>query len=298
MIRAAKKLRNGLSEHRKLKGRIRRIETPYEKISPAKYPNEKRRLQYELLKIQQDVVKNKRRLAIVFEGRDAAGKGATIKRFVEHMMPRHYRIVEMGVPTPVESKNWFRRYTAHMPGMGEIVFFDRSWYTRALVHSTMGYCTKSQYRYFMNKVLKWEENLLGQGIEIVKFYLSVDIETQLVRFNERMKDPLKFWKLSSHDLKARKKWEHFSEYKEQMFSRTSSENLPWVVINSNSKREAALTCMLYLVRLNRANFVPLTDELMDTEYGIEFKGVSFKGLSAKQYAILAGLIDQEKYTNE
>lgn len=235
---SAKKVRNGLSGRRRFKGRIRRIENPYENLSPADYPNEKRRLQYELLKIQQDVAKHGRRLAVVFEGRDAAaGKGAKIKRFVEHMMLRHYRIVELGVPTDSESKNWLRRYMAHMPRKGDIVFFDRPWYTRALVHPMMGYCTKSQYRYFMDKVLKWEEDILNQGIEIVKFYLSVDIKTQLVRFNERMKDPLKFWKLSPHDLKARKKWEHFSRYKEQMFQHTSSELLPWVVINSNSKRE-------------------------------------------------------------
>ncbi|QMU55930.1 MAG: polyphosphate kinase [Candidatus Mycalebacterium zealandia] len=294
---SARKVKNGLSEHKKFKGIVRRIETVYENISPAKYPNEKRRLQYELLKIQQDVVKHGRRLAIVFEGRDAAGKGSTIKRFTEHMMPRHYRIVELGVPTPKESKNWLRRYMEHMPCKGEIVFFDRSWYTRALVHSTMGYCTKAQYRYFMENVLKWEEGLFDRGIEVVKFYLSVDIKTQLVRFNERMKDPLKFWKLSPHDLKARNKWARFSRYKEQMFQRTSSEDLPWVVINSNSKREAALTCMLYLARLNGADFTPLTGELMETEYEIDFKGVNFKGLTARQYAVIAGLIEQEKHAD-
>ena len=270
--------------------RPRTVETPYTGIAPSAYQIEKRRLQYELLKIQQDVMKKGRRLAILFEGRDAAGKGSTIRRCVEHMMPRHYRVVELGVPTPRESKNWFRRYKKHLPGPGEIVFFDRSWYTRALVEPTMGYCTGSQYKYFIKKVLEWEESLLGEGVEIVKFYLSVDIETQLIRFNERIKDPLKFWKLSKNDLKARKKWERFSAYKEQMFSRTSSERLPWVVVNSNSKNEAALTCMLYLTYLNNTGFVPLTGEMVDTYYEIELDGVAFKGLSAKQYAVIASLI--------
>lgn len=288
-MRGAGKVRNGIAKPVKPRGRIRRIETPYGGVSASEYQVEKRRLQYELLKIQQRVAACRRRVAVVFEGRDAAGKGSTIKRFAEHLMPRHYKIVELGVPSAKESRNWFRRYEAHMPEEGEIVFFDRSWYTRALVEPTMGYCSKSRYRYFMNRVLKWEEDLVRSGVEIVKFYLSVDIKTQLIRFNERMNDPLKFWKLSENDLKARKKWERFSNYKEQMFARTSSELLPWVIVNSNSKREAALTCMLYMVRLNGAEFVPLTGEMVDTEYEIELKGVSFKGLSAKQYAVIAGL---------
>ncbi len=294
-MKDAKKIKNGLAKPGPLKGRVRRIETPYGGIGAAEYQIEKRRLQYELLKIQQEVIRDKRRLVIVFEGRDAAGKGSTIRRFVEHMMPKHYKIVELGIPTPKESKNWLRRYMVHMPREQEIVFFGRSWYTRALVEPTMGYCSKSQYRYFMKNVLNWEENLIQNGVEVVKFYLSVNIKTQLIRFNERMNDPLKFWKLSENDLKVRKKWERFSKYKEQMFARTSSERSPWVVVNSNSKREAVLTCMLYLTRLNGAKFVPLTGEMMETEYEIEFRGVTFKGLSAKQYAVIAGLAEQEKH---
>jgi len=274
---------------RRKKGQERIIDTPYAGIISSEYQIEKRRLQYELLKIQQDVVKRNRRLAILFEGRDAAGKGATIKRFTEYLMPKHYRIVQLGVPTPKESKNWFHRYEKELPTEQEIVFLDRSWYNRALVEPTMGYCSESQYKYFMNKVLKWEEDHMRGGLEIVKFYLSVDIKTQLIRFNQRMRDPLKFWKISENDLKARKKWQRFSAYKEQMFSRTSSELSPWVVVNSNSKREAVLTCMLYLTSLNNKDFAPLTGELMQTGYEISLKGVVFKGLSAKQYAVIASL---------
>ena len=284
-------IKNGCAGVRKSgKSKARAPDTPYTGITAPTYQVEKRRLQYELLKIQQDVVKKGRRLAILFEGRDAAGKGSTIKRCVEHLMPMHYKVVELGVPTPQESKNWFRRYKKHLPAPGEMVFFDRSWYTRALVEPTMGYCTEAQYKYFIKKVLGWEESLLREGFEIVKFYLSVDIETQLIRFNERIKDPLKFWKLSKNDLKARKKWERFSAYKEQMFSRTSSGRLPWVVVNSNSKNEAVLTCMLYLTYLNKTGFVPLTGEMVETRYDIELDGVAFKGLSAKQYAVMANLI--------
>ena len=154
--------------------------------------------------------------------------------------------------------------------------------TRALIEPTMGYCSESQYKYFMSQVLNWEGNLTRQGIEIVKLYLSINNETQLVRFTERMNDPLKFWKLSENDLKVHKKWKHFSKYKEQMFSRTSSKLLPWVVINSSSKREAVLTCMFYLARLNKVKFTPLTGEMVETDYEIEFMGGTFKGLSAKQ----------------
>jgi len=223
-----RKHRADWAEPWKPKERIRRIKTPYQGISPTAYQVEKRRLQYALLQLQQEVVSYNRRIALVFEGRDAAGKGSTIKRFVEHMMPKYYRIVELGVPTRQESKNWLRRYAVHMPQPCEIVFFDRSWYTRALLEPTMGYCSSSQYKYFVKRALKWEEQFVQRGVEIVKFYLSVDTETQLIRFHERMNDPLKFWKLSENDLKARKKWEVFSKYKEQMFAHTSSELLPWV----------------------------------------------------------------------
>ncbi len=280
-----------MTKTKKPKGTVSRLATPYRKIRAVSYQIEKRRLQYELLRWQQNVVRKGRRVAIVFEGRDAAGKGATIKRCVEHMMPRHYRVVELGVPSDRESKNWFRRYQIHMPRQGEIVFFDRSWYTRALIEPTMGYCSKSQYTYFMKKVVDWEENLVEQGTDVVKFYLSVNLETQLIRFNRRLHDPLKYWKISENDLKAQRKWERFSKYKEQMFARTSSAHLPWVVVNSNSKREAALTCMLHLVRHNKMAFVPLTGEMVETDYEFELHGVKFKGLSAQQYAVMAGLAE-------
>ena len=169
------------------------------------------------------------------------------------------------------------------------MFFDRSWYTRALTEPTLGYCTESQYKYFMGNVLDWEKKLMKQGLELVKFYLSVDIETQLVRFHKKTERPSEVLEDFLTDFKVRRQWERFSMYKEQMFARTSSKSSPWVIVNSNLKRQSILTCMLYLVNLNRKAFVPLTGEMMATDYEIELQGVKFKALSAKQYAVLSGL---------
>ena len=173
-------------------GEYKKIKNPYTGISVKDYNVEKRRLQIELLNIQQDVVKNKRKLCITFDGRDAAGKGSTILRFTENLMPQHYRVVALGIPTKNESKFWFRRYEKHLPKKGEVVFFDRSWYNRATIEPTMGYCSEKQYKSFMDKVLSWEHKLIADGLELMKFYLSVDKEHQLGRFQARLSDPLKF----------------------------------------------------------------------------------------------------------
>lgn len=270
--------------------KIKAIETPYKDIDAQAYKNEKKRLQIELLKIQQAVLKQGLRLAIVFEGRDAAGKGSTIKRFTENLMPAHYDVIELGVPTAKESKNWFHRYQKHMPKPGGITFFDRSWYSRALIEPTMGYCSQSQYRYFMNKVLKWEHKHLDDGLLLVKFYLSVNEDTQLYRFEHRLSSPLTYWKLSDNDFKARKKWAMFTRYKEQMFQHSSSKRSPWVVINSNVKKEARLTAMLYLVRhLGNKAFVPLTGEKINQLFDVTINGVLFKNLNLRQLAVLERL---------
>ena len=185
----------------------------YDNVDFATYQKEKKRLQVELLKLQHWVINNDKRVAIVFEGRDAAGKGGSIKRFTEYLMPKHFNVVELGIPTPKESKNWFRRYERHFPKEGEITFFDRSWYNRALIEPTMGYCKKSQYRYFMSKVLEWEEAHIKEGLILVKLYLSVSKQTQLFRFKERQVDPLKYWKYSENDKQARRYWVVFTKYK-------------------------------------------------------------------------------------
>lgn len=275
--------------------KIKAIETPYRYILEAEYQNEKRRLQLELLKIQQRVMRESLRVAIVFEGRDAAGKGSTIKRFTENLIPNYFEVVQLGIPSKKESKNWFRRYEKQLPKPGHITFFDRSWYSRALIEPTMGYCSESQYHYFMNKVLNWEHKLMDQGVLLLKFYLSIDQDTQLYRFEDRLSNPLTYWKFSENDLKARKKWETFTLYKEQMFHYTSSDRSPWVVVNANVKKEARLTCMLYMVRaFGIKTFEPLTGEDVTKTNSIKIAGVKFRGLSDQQMAVLEELKENEK----
>jgi polyphosphate kinase 2 len=274
---------------------IKTIETPYEGISEEDYQIEKRRLQVELLIIQQAVIKQNQRLAIVFEGRDAAGKGSTIKRFNENLIPSHFKVVALGVPTPKESKYWFRRYESQLPKPGQIVFFDRSWYNRALIEPTMSYCTEKQYKYFMNKVLDWEHKLISNGLLLIKFYLSINKETQLYRFEDRINNPLTYWKFSKNDLKAREKWEVFTHYKELMFAHTSSEQSPWVMVRANKKREARLTSMLYLIRLfGNKSFVPLTGEDVTDTHNIKIGGVRFRGLTLQQMIVLQELKEHEE----
>ena len=269
---------------------VKTIDTPYVDIDDKNYHIEKRRLHVELLKIQQKIVKKNQRLAVVFEGRDAAGKGSTIKRFTENLMPRHYKVVALGVPNDIDRKYWFRRYEREMPRAGEIAFFDRSWYNRALIEPTMGYCNEAQYKYFMNKVLSWEHALQHNGLILVKFYLSISSETQLYRFENRLSDPLTFWKFSENDLHARERWETFTQYKKQMFVHTSSNDSPWVVINANDKKTARLTAMLYLVQLlGNTEFMPLQAEDSETSYRIKVDGVKFKNLTFRQYAVLKDL---------
>lgn len=275
--------------------KIKSIDTPYVGISEKDYQIEKRRLQVELLKIQQSIIKNKQRLAVVFEGRDAAGKGSTIKRFTENLMPSHFKIVALGIPSATDKKYWFRRYEKQMPADNQIAFFDRSWYNRALIEPTMGYCSEKQYKYFMKKVLDWEHKQQDEGLILVKFYLSISSDTQLYRFEDRLSNPLTFWKFSENDLHARKKWEKFTHFKDQMFQHTSSEQSPWVVIKANVKKEARLTAMLYLVQLlGNGKFKPLTGEDITKTHSIEVGGVKFRGLSLRQMAVLEELKEQEE----
>ena len=281
---------------KKLTGKtVEKLDAPYSGISTKDYHIEKRRLQLELLTIQQKVAKLSQRMCITFDGRDAAGKGSTILRFTQNMIPKYYRTYELGVPTSQESKYWFRRYEKHLPDPGQIVFFDRSWYNRAMIEPTMGYCTQSQYEYFMNKVLEWEHALIDNGLKLTKFYLSVDPEHQLYRFQERLSDPLKFWKFSENDFHARKKWETYTKYKEQMFTHTASKKSPWILIDSNSRKESRLTCMLYIVKLyGNKKFVPLTGEDVSEKYSIELNGVAFHGLNKLQLSVLSELAEERE----
>lgn len=276
--------------------KITAIDTPYSGVNEQDYQIEKRRLQLELLRIQKRLGQEGQKLIVVFEGRDAAGKGSTIKRFVENMVPANHKIVALGIPTVQESKNWFKRYQKHFPKAGHIAFFDRSWYSRALIEPTMSYCTEAQYKYFMNKVLDWEHKLIEDNVLLIKFYLSIDKETQLFRFENRLDNPLAYWKFSENDLKAREKWEVFTSFKEQMLSHTSSDKSPWIVVNANKKREARLTSMLHLVRLlGKKKFEPLTGEDITKTFSIKLGGVKFRGLSLRQLTVLEELKEQENH---
>lgn len=212
-----------------------------------KYEGEKYDLQIELMKLQEWVVKNKKRVAIVFEGRDAAGKGSTIKRFVEYLNPRYFRVAALGIPTEEEKNNWLGRYEKHLPKPGELVFFDRSWYNRGVVEPAMGYCTEEQYNDFMETVVGWEENLIREGLILIKFWFSITKEKQQFRFKMRQDSPLKYWKFSPNDSKVIDKFEIIGEFKNKMFIQTSSRNTPWVIVNSNDKKVGRLNAIRYVL---------------------------------------------------
>ena len=264
--------------------------TSYKELTLKSYQKEKRRLQIELLKLQEWVINSGQRLAIVFEGRDAAGKGATIKRFIENLIPKTMRVVELGVPTAAQNRMWFKTYDRLLPNKGEIVFFDRSWYTRGLIQPAMGYCTERQYKYFMKNVNSWEQSHIKNGLLLIKFYLSVSKENQQQRFVFRQNSPLKYWKLSANDLKAAKEWDLFTHYKEQVFSNSAGNKNPWVIINSDNKMIARLNAMRYVLSsFNYTGKKPLKDKKWSKEipeYSIEIDGVKFKSLTKEQYELL------------
>lgn len=216
-------------------------------LGRRQYESEKYQLQVELLKLQEWVKSNGKKLAIVFEGRDAAGKGSTIKRFIEYLDPKGFKVVALGVPTEEEKNNWFKRYEEHLPKPGEIVFFDRSWYNRAVVEPAMGYCTEEQYQDFMDKVVDWEEKQIRGGLILIKFWFSITQDKQVKRFELRQKSPLKYWKFSPNDAKVLDKWEIIGNFKRQMFQQTSSRMSPWVIINSNDKKIGRLNAMRYVL---------------------------------------------------
>ncbi len=205
-------------------------------------------LHVELLKLQNHVKAGKLRVITIFEGRDAAGKGGTIKRFVEHMNPRGARIVALDKPTEEERTQWyFQRYTRHLPSGGEIVLFDRSWYNRAMVERVMGFCTDNEVREFLRSAPEYERMLIRAGIRLFKFYFSVSKEEQAVRFQSRVTDPLKQWKLSPVDLESQDRWEAYTKAKEDMFFYTSTADAPWIIVKSDDKKRARLNAIRYFL---------------------------------------------------
>jgi len=222
---------------------------PYaHRLSRASYEREKFRLQVELLKFQQWVRKTGQKLVILFEGRDAAGKGGTIKRFMEHLNPRGARVVALEKPSPAERGQWyFQRYVQHLPTAGEIVMFDRSWYNRAGVEHVMGFCDVHDYAEFLRQTPEFERNLVRSGVHLFKFWFSVSREEQARRFEERERHPLKQWKLSPIDLASLDKWDDYTKAKEAMFAATDTADAPWTVIKSDCKKRARINAMRYIL---------------------------------------------------
>ena len=213
-----------------------------------RYEAELKKLQIELMKMQTHMKNSGNRIVAIFEGRDAAGKGGTIKRIIEHLNPRHARVVALTKPNETQSTQWyFQRYIAYLPAAGEIVFFDRSWYNRAMVEPVMGFCSDEQNKRFLKDVPMLEELLVKDGIKLFKFYFSVSKEEQLRRFESRKTDPLKHFKLSPVDNLAQEYWDQYSIRKFQMLSETNRTVAPWTIVRSDNKKLARLNCMKHLL---------------------------------------------------
>ena len=214
------------------------------------YEQELLKLQAELVDLQRWVQKENKKIVVIFEGRDASGKGGAIKRFAEHLNPRAMRIVALNKPTEIEKNQWyFNRYIKELPNAGEIVFFDRSWYNRAVVEPVMGFCTKNQYDNFMIQVPEFEHMIYESGTTVIKFWFSVAKEEQQARFEKRLKNPLKKWKFSPVDEKGQELWDEFTQYKNQMFARTHNSFCPWIIIKANNKKLARLESIKYVLSL-------------------------------------------------
>ena len=251
-----KKQKGGSAKGNKDKGRQQPIDiatVPAATLHLGKdcdYDSELARLQIELVKLQEWIKHERLRVVILFEGRDAAGKGGAIKRITESLNPRICRIVALGTPTEREKTQWyFQRYVAHLPAAGEMVLFDRSWYNRAGVERVMGFCTEAEYQEFMHSCPEFERMLIRSGIVLIKYWFSVSDEEQERRFQERMNNPTKRWKISPMDLESRKHWDDYSRAKDEMFAVTDTQQSPWYVVNSEDKKSARLNVIRHLLSL-------------------------------------------------
>lgn len=237
-----------------------------------KYKQEKELKPYqaELIKLQQHIENKNQKMIILFEGRDAAGKGGTIRRVTRYMDEKHYRVVALGKPTEEQRSQWFyQKYIQHFPRGGEVVLFDRSWYNRAMVEDVFGFCTKKEYSDFMKSVTAFENDLTRQGTILIKLYFSVTKDEQAKRFERRKTDPLRQWKLSEIDMQAQERWDDFTKSKYSMIKRTHSHNAPWTIIRSNDKQKARLEALKVI--LNSVDYEGRDENLdysLDPEIGI------------------------------
>ncbi len=220
------------------------------KMDRKAYEKELVKLQVELVKLQEWIRHKRLKVVVVFEGRDAAGKGGVIKRITQRLNPRIARVVALGTPTEREKTQWyFQRYVPHLPAAGEMVLFDRSWYNRAGVERVMGFCTEEEYREFMRSCPEFERMLVRSGIILIKYWFSVSDEEQERRFQARLTDPTKRWKLSPMDLESRARWVEYSRAKDEMFKYTDIKQAPWYVVNADVKRHARLNCIHHLLSM-------------------------------------------------
>ena len=277
--RAKRKLKGEILKDAKEKARIEKRwrivgagQPPRKPGKHYKYVDELARLQFELLKMQESVRLQGQRVVVIFEGRDAAGKGSAIKRIVESLNPRACRVVALATPNETERGQWyFQRYVEHLPGPGEIVLFDRSWYNRAGVEHVMGFCTEEEYREFLRACPLFEEMLVRSGILLVKYWFSVSDEEQERRFLDRMENPIKRWKLSPMDVESRQRWVEYSRAKDVMLEHTDLKQTPWFIVDADDKKAARLNCIAHLLRLIpyqdlRPVKIKLPDKQRDADY--------------------------------
>lgn len=243
------------------------------KISKKKYKKELAKLQIELVKLQRWVQQEGLKVVVLFEGRDAAGKGGAIKRISETLNPRVCKVVALGTPSDREKTQWyFQRYVAHLPAAGEIVLFDRSWYNRAGVEKVMGFCTYDEYNEFMRSCPQFEMMIQRSGIILIKYWFSVSDKEQEKRFQERIENPTKRWKISPMDLKAREKWVDYSKAKDDMFAATDVPESPWNVVEADDKKRARLNCISHLLETVPYEVLPLKDiELPPRQKAIDYE---------------------------
>lgn len=218
-------------------------------LNRTRYEYELVRLQARLVKLQTWVIENGKKVVVIFEGRDAAGKGGAIRRITEHINPRHFKIIALDKPSEDEAHQWFfQRYVNHLPKPGQMVFFDRSWYNRAIVEPVNGFCTDKEYRVFMSQVNEFEKMLIQSEIYLIKFYFSINKAEQAQRFHDIENSPLKRWKLTAVDKRAQELWDDYTKYKNAMFEATNTQLAPWTVIEANKKTKARIAAINHILR--------------------------------------------------
>ena len=268
-------------------------------VSYRTYRAELRLLRLQLLLLQEWVVQQGRRIAVVLEGRDAAGKGSTASGITHYLNPKSAVVVEQGIPTPKQMRNWLGHHYARLPQAGNITIFDRSWYSRALIQPVMGYCTMRQYNYFMNRVNDWECRVMDEDVALLKIYLSVSREAQDLRFKHRQSSELQYWKYSSTDRRAAERWHMLTYFKDRMFAVTSTDYAPWIIIESDNKHQARLNVIHYILSqfeydgkdLSLESIQPQDDEPSLTDMIVD--GVLFTDMAPEQVEVLERILMHE-----